>query len=81
MAQVDVAVGVGRPVVQDVGRLSQPRRANLVIEPGFVPLGQEPGLQLPQVGLHGKVGLGKVDRFLQIYVADLADSIGVFFSS
>jgi hypothetical protein len=71
VTQVNVAVGVGRPVVQDVGGLSQPRRADLVIQAGFVPVGQQPGFQLAQVGLHGEIGLGQVNRFLQIHFLEI----------
>src|SRR6185295_4360699 len=82
---MDIAVGVGRSVMQDIVGFSLAGLANRVIKSGFVPLGEKPGLQLSQVGLHGKVGLRKVDRFLQVQFlksgfTDLADSMGGVFS-
>ena len=70
MPQVDVAIGVGRPVVQDVlafGR-ALPGGANLAIQILRLPAFQQLGLHLGEVGLHAKAGFRQVNGFLEIHV-------------
>ena len=66
VAQVNVAVGVGRTVVKNVSGLAFARFANALIKTGFVPVREELRLQLREVRLHRKTGAGKVDGGLQI---------------
>jgi hypothetical protein len=64
---VDVAVGVGGAVVQDPAGPPGAGRADLLVEPGCLPHLEEFRLPLGEVGLHGEVGLGKVQRGLVIH--------------
>ena len=71
VADVDVAVGVGRPVVEDETRPVPP--GVLGDEPLedrlLLPLAQDLRLPLGQVRLHGKVGLGQVDGVFVVHVS------------
>ena len=68
---MDVAVGVGRPVVKDEFRPSGAFVAKPPVEAGLLPLFEDFGLLLRQPGAHGKVGLGQKQR-----LAVIADGIG-----
>ena len=70
-AEVNAAVGVGRPIVQHVGGASGARGANLLVEIFLFPALDELGLGLRQVGLHGEGGLGQIDSLLQIHVGKI----------
>ncbi len=61
-AQVNRAVGVRRPVVQDIDGLPFVRLADAVVEPRFLPMFEHFGLVFRQVRLHGEVGLGQIQR-------------------
>ncbi len=63
---MDLAVGVRRTVVQDEFRSPGPCRPNLSIDILGLPARQHLGLARGQVRLHGKSGLGKVQRVLVI---------------
>ena len=63
-AHVDIAVGEGRPVVQDEFRRTLASLLNRRIKPPLLPLGQKFRLTLGQTGFHRKVGLGKQDGIL-----------------
>ena len=65
MADVDVAVGVGRTVVQDEFVAPGTGLAQLLIQAAFLPLLQQLRLALGQIAAHGKIGLGQVQgRFI-----------------
>ena len=64
MPKVDIAVSVGRSVVQDIGGTARAGSASLLVNAGFGPMFQQLRLQLRQVGLHGKGGLRQVHRGL-----------------
>ena len=61
VAQVDVAVGIGRAVVEDVRALGVILRAQGVVDPELGPALVAGRLVLHQVGLHGEGGLGQVE--------------------
>ena len=61
MADVHVAIGVGRAVVEDELLAPGARGANLAFEIGLQPFRQNQRLLLRQAGLHRKVGLGQED--------------------
>ncbi len=65
-AQVDVPVGVGRPVVEHVRALVSIGRGHLAIGVGLFPALELLGLVLRQVGLHGKGGLRQSQGLLVI---------------
>jgi hypothetical protein len=67
-AEVDVAVGVGRPVVEDEGRAARGGALleDPLIEAVGLPRPDGLGLPLGQVGLHGEVRAGQVERALHI---------------
>jgi hypothetical protein len=62
MADVDVAVGVGRAVVEDELIPAFAALADLLIEALALPTRGNPRLLLWQPGLHRKVGARKEDR-------------------
>ncbi len=62
VAQVNVAVGVRRSVVQDPQRAIRGHLAQPLVDADLFPPGEHPGLGLGQVGLHGKVGFWQVQR-------------------
>jgi hypothetical protein len=70
VADVDVAVGVGRPVVEHEALAAA--GAVLLHQPledlPLLPVLQDLRLPLGQVGLHGEIGPGEVDRVLVVHV-------------
>ena len=62
---MDGASGIGRAVVQDKQRQAFPSGEDAVVEAGFLPGGELLGLVLRETGLHGEIGLGKVERLLE----------------
>src|SRR6185312_3672208 len=62
VAVVDVAVGVGRPVVEHVGLGVAARLEDARVELAFGPLRQHRGLAPGEVRLHRKLRFGKVQR-------------------
>ena len=56
---MDVAVGVGRAVVEDEGRLSLPGLADLPVEVALAPRLEPAGLGLGQVAFIGKSVAGR----------------------
>ena len=64
--EMDVTVGVGRAVVQDVARAPLARLAQLLIEPHLLPCPDHLRLPLGQVAAHGKLGLGQIQRVFVI---------------
>ena|SRR3989338_813419 len=64
---MDIAVGVGRPVVQDKSFLALGFIADLKIKAVLVPLFQKRGLALNEVGLHRKIRLRQIEGFLVIH--------------
>jgi hypothetical protein len=66
VADVDVAVRVGRAVVQDEGLGAGAGGAHLAVDVGRLPALEHLRLALGQVGLHRKAGLGEVQGVLVI---------------
>ena len=60
VADVDMAVGVGGTVVEDVFRLFLAGFDQLFIEGHLLPLSEDFQLLLGQIGLHGEVGYRQV---------------------
>ena len=65
-ADVDLAVRVGRPVVQDELRAPAPRLANPLVQTHLLPSGEGLRLGRLQVRLHGKVGAREVERVFPV---------------
>ena len=65
-AEVDVAVGVGGAVMEDVLPAAGAGGADGVIEPVFFPFGEEFRLSDGKVGLHREIGFGEVDRLFEV---------------
>ncbi len=65
-AEVDVAVGVGRPVVQHEARRALAGPAELAVEVLLLPAREPLRLGLGQVGLHREVGLREVERRAEV---------------
>jgi hypothetical protein len=63
-AEMDGAGGIGRAVVEDKELLAFASGEDALVEAGFLPSGELLGLVLRKTGLHGKISLGKVERFL-----------------
>jgi hypothetical protein len=61
VADVDVAVGVGRAVMQDELALARARRAKLPVEIVLLPAGEDFRLLLRQAGAHRKVRLRQIE--------------------
>jgi len=59
VADMDVAVGVGRAVVEDEFRAAARGCPQPLVEVKLLPAGEDFGLLLRQPGAHGKVGLGQ----------------------
>ena len=66
-ADVDVAVGVRRAVVEDEGGLALVALDHLVIEVVVVHLLEHVGLTLGQACPHGEVGFGQVDSLVVVH--------------
>jgi hypothetical protein len=66
-AEVDLAVGVGRAVVQDVLRPSGAGRVDPGVEADSLPPDDRLGLGHRQVGLHREVGAGEVEGLFPIH--------------
>ena len=62
VADVDVAVGVGRAVVQHEFRPAGPGAAQLAVEAVARPAGENFRLFLRQAGPHREIGLGQIER-------------------
>ena len=67
VAHVDVAVGVGRSVVQDPARAPRPRLADPLVQPERLPVAQELRLPIDEVALHGKISLGEIQGRLVVH--------------
>ena len=61
MADVDVAIGVGRAVVEDELLAPGAGLAQLAVEVLLLPAGEDRRLLLRQAGLHREVGLRQED--------------------
>jgi hypothetical protein len=62
VAHMEMAVGVWRAVMQDIGGPTAGRRLHLLIELVVFPLLQEFRFALGQTGLHFELGLGQIER-------------------
>ena len=66
MADMHVAIGVGRAVVEDEFLAARAGVAHLLVQPRLFPARQDARLLLRQAGFHGKIGLRQEDRVLVI---------------
>ena len=66
-AEVDVAVGVGGPVVKDIGREALGDLADPVVDPDLLPPRERLRLLFGETGLHGEFGLGQIQGCLVIH--------------
>ena len=64
MADVDVAVGIGRSVMQNIFRPAAPLLAQLAVEIDFLPMLQDLRLARCKAGLHGEIRLREIQRVL-----------------
>ena len=62
VADVDVAIGVGRAVMQHEFRFSRARLAHLPSQVGLPPMRQQFRLLLRQAGAHGEIGFRQIKR-------------------
>ena len=67
MSDMDVAVGVGRSVVQEEHRTSGSEVADLPVQLQLVPPLQYARFQVGKAGLHRKAGSGQIDGVLQFH--------------
>ncbi len=65
-ANVDLAVGVGRAVVEDELRTAAPGVANAAVQPHFLPAGERLRLGRLKVCLHREVGTREVERVFPV---------------
>jgi hypothetical protein len=66
-ADVDVAVGEGRAVVEDEGGLAGGAGLDLAVEAVALPVGDAGGLAFGQAGPHGEVGHRQVEGILELF--------------
>jgi len=62
--EVDMAVGVGRAVVENVAGTAPALLAKPAVKPHLFPFLEDFGLFYGQVGPHGKIGSRQIERFL-----------------
>ena len=62
MPDMELAVGIGRSVMEDKGRSTLPCFTHLPIQIHLRPSFESLGLALRQIGLHRKVCLGQIQR-------------------
>src|SRR5262249_18530707 len=74
VADVDVAVGVRRAVVEHEARLAGTRLLHPAVELHVVPARQDLRLPLRQIGAHRELGARQIERALVVH-ADRADAI------
>ena len=76
VAHVDVAVCVGRAVVEDEARRACAGGADLVVEAGLLPFREDLGFLAREAGFHGEVGAGEEDGVFVVghVVEDLAEA-------
>src|SRR5437016_1489406 len=67
VADVDAAVGIRRTIVQHVERPAAPGLLDALIEVLALPASQDLRLALREIGLHGKVSLGEIQRGLVVH--------------
>ena len=63
MADVDVAIGVGRPVVEDEFGLPPPSLGKLPVKPYLPPAGEQLRLLPRQLAAHRKIGARQKKAF------------------
>jgi len=68
-SQVDIAVGVGGAVMEDIDGAPLRGLANLVVDPHLLPAPEHVRLFLGKIGLHGKRGLREIQRILVVHGA------------
>ncbi len=66
LAEMNVAGGIGRAIVQDVDRSAGARRKNAFVEPRLLPPGQPFRLALGQVCLHGEGSPRQIQGLLEV---------------
>src|SRR5215204_3953153 len=67
MTDMDIAIGVGRPVMQNELRLPLICLENLEVSPLLVPFYDLFRFVLRQITAHGKVGLGQVETVFIVH--------------
>src|SRR3989441_673725 len=67
VANVDTAVGIRRTIVQHVEGPAAPGLLDALIEVLALPASQDLRLALREIGLHGKVSLGEIQRGLVVH--------------
>ena len=66
VADVDVAVGIGRAIVQHKLRLARACRTQFVMQLAIFPFFHPLGLALGQIAAHGEGGVGQIQGFAVI---------------
>ena len=66
MADMNIAIGIGRAVMQHEFLTAFGISAQLIIQADFRPMGEHIGLTLGQTGFHRKFGLRQVQRFAPV---------------
>ena len=67
MADVHVAIGIRRAIMQDELLPPRPRFAHFMIQVLLVPARQNARLLLRQAGLHGEIGLRQEDSVFEVF--------------
>ena len=67
VTDMNAAIGIGRPIVQDIQWPAFPRLLNLFVQPFLLPRGKEFRLPLRQVRLHGEIGFGEIECCLVVH--------------
>ena len=67
VADMNAAIGVWRPIVQDIQRSAFPRLLNLFVQPFPLPRGKQFRLPLRQVRLHREIGFRQIERRLVVH--------------
>ncbi len=67
MSDVDIAIGVRGPIVQDKGGSILGRLGNRFIQPSVLPGRQHPGFTIGQLRLHREVRLRQIDGVFVVH--------------
>ena len=78
VAQMNFAVGVGRPVMQNVNRGAFAGLTDALVDGLLLPAGQHLRLVERQVGLHGEAGARQIQRVFQLQRRAHAGSMRIF---
>jgi len=64
---MDVPVGIGRTIVEQIDRVVAAGLAQLLVEAVLLPAGQDLGLTLGQPPPHWKLGTRQIQGFLEVH--------------